>query len=267
VNTAAGRLTDNLRRGHWSALALELLVVVAGILLALLIDGWAQDRRDRASEITYLQFLNRDLQQTIDQLQESRTFEARLLDDGRFVYRSLSGVVAPADRPAVSLALARLGARRTLRLANATYVDLVNTGNLQLIDDRELRDRVVQFYENAERNLAIIDRNNAFFVDEMYFGRVLASGAIIPRPAFDDGGNILASSDSTLRAALSGGYLDEPDPIWRLPLDGPEWRAVRGQVVMRMRISTIVQATADALVEEAAALRAATQAEVARHGH
>ncbi len=267
MNTAAGRLTDHLRRPHWSALALELVVVVAGILLALFFDGWAQDRRDRAAEVTYLQFLERDLQQTIDQLEESKAFEGRLLEDGRVVYRSISNGVAPADRPAVSLALARLGARRTLRLANATYVDLVNTGNLQLIDDRELRDRVVQFYENAERSLAIIDRNNAFFVDEMYFGRVLASGAIIPRPAFDDGENVLVSADSTLRGALSGGYLEEPDPIWRLPLNGPEWRAVRGQVVMRMRISAIVQATADALIEEAAALRAATRAELGRHGH
>jgi hypothetical protein len=199
VNTAAGRLTDHLRRAHWSALALELVVVVAGILLALVIDDWAQDRRDRAAEVTYLQFLERDLQQTVDRLQDLKTFENSQMKDGLFIYRSLSDGVAGADRNAVSLSLARLGTRMTTRLASATYVDLINTGNLQLIDNRELRDAIVQFFENAERDLAVIEKNNGFFVDEMYNKLVLGSGSVLPRPAFHHGIRTLVVADSTLR--------------------------------------------------------------------
>jgi len=267
VRTPVTRVTDHLRRAHWGALTAELVVVVAGILLALFFDGRAQDRRDRASEVTYLQFLERDLRQTVDRLRELEAFESRQMEDGLVVYRSLSDEVGRTDRMAVSLALARLGTRLTTRLANATYVDLINTGNLQLIDNRELRDAIVQFFENAERDLAVIEKNNVFFVDEMYNKLVLGSGAVLPRPAFEQGIRTLVAADSTLREATASGYAAEPDPIWALPQDGPEWRAVRGQVLMRMRVSAIVETKAAALMDEAAALRTATRAELERHGH
>jgi len=166
----------------------------------------------------------------------------------------------------VSLALARLGTRLTTRLASATYIDLINTGNLQLIDNRELRDAIVQFFENAERSLAVIDKNNGFFVDEMYNKLVLGSGAVLQRPAFEEGIRTLVIADSTLREATASGYATESDPIWALPRDGPDWQAVRGQVMMRMRVSTVVQVTADALIAEAATLQGAARAELARHG-
>jgi hypothetical protein len=142
-----------------------------------------------------------------------------------------------------------------------------NTGNLQLIDNRELRDTIVQFFENAERDVAVIDKNNVFFVDEMYNKVVLGSGSVLPRPAFEQGIQTLVAADSVLRDAIASGYAAEPDPIWALPRDGPEWQAVRSQVLMRMRVSAIVQAKADTLIDEAAALRAATRVELARHGN
>lgn len=265
MRTPSGRLADSIRRARWGALTGELVVIVAGILLALLFDGWMQDRRNRDSEITYLEFLERDLQQTKNELEELKAFEAGQLEDALFIYRALSDGVDPADRPAVSFALSRLGTRRTTRLASATYIDLINTGNLQLIDNRELRDAIVQFFENAERSLAIIDKNNVFFVDEMYNNRVLGSGAVIPRPGFDEGVQTLVTADSALRAALTSGYADEPDPIWELPSNGPEWQAVRGQIIMRARVSAIVQSQVNALVPAVDALRTATSEELARH--
>ncbi|MGD8276413.1 MAG: hypothetical protein PVH00_00240 [Gemmatimonadota bacterium] len=267
MTTPSGRLADSLRRAHLGALAGELVVIVAGVLLALVIDGWAQDRQDRDTEVTYLQFLERDLQQTVDRLQDLKTFENSQMKDGLFIYRSLSDGVAEADRMAVSLALARLGTRLTTRLASATYVDLINTGNLQLIDNRELRDAIVRFFENAERDLAVIEKNNGFFVDEMYNKLALGSGSVLPRPGFHQGVRTLVAADSMMREAIADGYAMEPDPIWSLPRDDPEWRAVRGQVLMRMRVSAVVETKAEALIDEAAALQAATSAELERHGH
>jgi len=267
MKTPTGRLSDSLRRAHWGALAGELVVIVAGILLALLIDGWAQGRQDRDTEVTYLQFLDRDLQQTVDELDELTAFERAQMEDGLFVYRSLSDGIDQADTMAVSLALARLGTRRTTRVASATYVDLINTGNLQLIDNRELRDAVVQFFENAERDLQIIDKNNAFFVDEMYNTTVLGSGPVLPRPAFERGTASLVAADSTLREAIASGYAAHPDPIWSLPPDDPAWQAVRAQLLLRLRVSAIVQVKGQGLIAGAETLRTAARAELERHGN
>ena len=50
--------------------------------------------------------------------------------------------------------------RRTIRLPTAAFTDLLSTGNLRVIQDREVRDAIVRFYEMTERSQTIIDKNN-----------------------------------------------------------------------------------------------------------
>ena len=39
---------------HWSLVAIELLLIIAGILAALSIDDWVQERENRRTEQVYL---------------------------------------------------------------------------------------------------------------------------------------------------------------------------------------------------------------------
>ena len=55
--------------------------------------------------------------------------------------------MADANKEAVVSALSRLTSRRTLRLVRATYTNLVSTGNLRLIRNSALRDRIVKYYD------------------------------------------------------------------------------------------------------------------------
>jgi hypothetical protein len=59
-------------------------------------------------------------------------------------YRALRNGVLPEERDAVAAALGQLTSRRTLRLGRATYTDLLSTGNLRLIRNADLRDRIVR---------------------------------------------------------------------------------------------------------------------------
>lgn len=68
----------------------EFLVVVAGILAAIALNGWYQGRADAASERDYLTFLSRDLQGTLDDLSDQAAFEQAQVNDGVMVYRALS---------------------------------------------------------------------------------------------------------------------------------------------------------------------------------
>ena len=57
-----GRLRKNFAVSNYGTLALELVVVVLGILIAFQIDRWGEDRRDREHEFDYLARLKNDLQ-------------------------------------------------------------------------------------------------------------------------------------------------------------------------------------------------------------
>ena len=56
------RLRRNLVEKNYAPVALELLVVVFGILIAFQIDRWAENRREREQEYEYLVRLKEDLQ-------------------------------------------------------------------------------------------------------------------------------------------------------------------------------------------------------------
>jgi hypothetical protein len=176
------RLVSSLRGlqvGHFMA---ELGLLVAGILIALAVNGWIEDRRDARTEHLYLERLARDLEQDLDVLREFAAFEERQTADALLAYRPLCAGAADADRDRVAAALDHLTTRRTIRLARATYSDLVATGNLRLIRDADLRDRIVKLYESNERWSTIIDRNNQVYIDQMYLQYMLDAGLLNPTP-------------------------------------------------------------------------------------
>ena len=81
------RLRQNFAKSNYGSLALEIVVVILGILIAFQIDRWAEDRRDREHEYEYLVRLKDDLQSEIQsmdaalQYAESRIAAVLLLEE------------------------------------------------------------------------------------------------------------------------------------------------------------------------------------------
>jgi hypothetical protein len=169
----------DLRFGH---VLLELMLLIAGILIALAVNGWIEERREARTEHLYLERLARDLDQDLAVIEEFAEFERRQTDDAVLAYKPLCGGQAGASKDDVARALDHLTTRRTVRLVRATYADLVATGNLGLIKDPGLRDRIVKLYEANERWTAIVDRNNQVYVDQVYTTYMIGAGLISPSP-------------------------------------------------------------------------------------
>jgi hypothetical protein len=256
------RFSDALREMRWAQVVLELALLILGILIALAVDGWMDDRRDARAERQYLELLVRDLDRDLAVLDEFIAYEERQVADSILAYRALGVGVAPEDREAVAVALFRLTGRRTLRLTRATYTDLLGTGNLRLIRTPALRDRIVALYEANERTLVIRDRNNQVFVDDMYLQYLLGSGLVAPRPS-----NNLAAADDTgrefaERMATPVGIAN--DRLWQLPADAPELAVLANKVWFRGLVSSGAIAHAQTMAGEIREIREAITAELAR---
>lgn len=229
------RVSEALREMRWAQVVLELALLVVGILIALAVDGWMDDHRDARAERQYLELMVHELDRDLEMLGEYFDFEERQIEDGILAYRALREGVAPEDRDAVATALTRLTARRTLRFNRSTYTEILSTGNLRLIRNARLRDRIVGLYESNERVTAIRDRNNEVFVDQMYMQYLLDSGLVAPRP----GHNLpqMATSMAGFRDRLGVPVDASNDRLWDLPADAPDLAILTNKVWFRGFVS------------------------------
>ena len=229
------RISTDLREIRWGHVLVEFVMLVVGILLALAVNNWVEERRDARIERQYLERLVRDFDADLSLLAEMVEFERRQTDDGALAWRALADPAAIADRSVVATALARLGARRTLRLTRAAYTDLTGTGNLRLIRNGTLRDRIVGMYEANDRVAAIVDRNNQFYVDQMYAAFLAEDGLVSVRT--DSNVRQLDQAYRRMLPRMGGSPGLSDDRLWSLPPDAPTWIELRNRVWTRTMVS------------------------------
>jgi Family of unknown function (DUF6090) len=257
-----GRLARDLRGLRWGQVAVELLLLVVGILIALAIDDWMQDRRDTQTERQYLEGIVRDLDRDLVILKEFGDYHERQITDGIMAYRALRSEPDVKDKESVAQALSRLMSRRTLRLSHPTYSNLVGSGNIRLLRNAELRDRIVGLYEASERWVTIVDRNNQVFVDQMYLQYIMDRGLIAPRAT----SNLDALTAILVRFAerVALPVDTSNDRLWRLAADASEREILVGKVWQRSQVSFQAISQARDVAGEMTAVRQAIVDELER---
>jgi hypothetical protein len=238
----------------------ELILIIVGILTALAIDGWAQDRRDRHAERQYLELLRDDLVLIEDQLRGYADFETANLETAVSLYAALAPGNDERDAVRIQSALAGISVRRTVQVTSAAYTDLQSTGNLQLIRNPELRQQMIRYFALTERLERVIEKNNTAFIDDIYMSSLLEIGVTIGFSPSNEPSVALA--DDMLREALSRGPAMPTDKILLQPPGAPSWDDLRRLVVFRARISAVGVRQGNQGVQSTQDLRTAIEAEL-----
>ncbi len=186
-------------------------------------------------ERQYLELLLRDLDRTLRTLQEFVAFEDAQAADGVHAYRTLVSGRPVDDREAVAQALSNLTVRRTLRITRATYTNLIGTGDIRLISNVGLRDRIIGLYEESDRFAAIIDRNNQVFVDQMYAMYVLDNAIVATRAR--DNLPTVGRSDGEFREKMGPDSARPRDRVWQVEPDTLAWDVMIGKLWERTQVS------------------------------
>ena len=143
----------------------EILLVVVGILIALQINNWNQDRQNRALEITSLENLLEDLviqrEIIIEHLDYEEIMIARI-DSSRWYLESKIG-----NEELIHL-LQTLTGRFTFVANKATFTNMGATGNIVLIENEELKNSIVRYYQLLDYVTAVINNNNLFVIDSIF---------------------------------------------------------------------------------------------------
>jgi hypothetical protein len=144
------RLVTALSKQSWLTLVLELVVVVVGIFLGLQVDSWNDARKDRVLEQQYLASLKADFQADIEELDEAIALAKSRAQLGRLLISSIDTDRVEGDPNEFIWAVYSSFLLNYPSYTRATINDLLSTGNLQLLQDANLKAAVAEYYTDIE---------------------------------------------------------------------------------------------------------------------
>jgi len=151
------RLAEALRRQDWLTVAVEFLIVVAGIFVGLQVSDWNEQRKAREEELVYLERLLQDLDESIADTSEDRDFQVEHARQGALVLRALKECrLRPDERDEFATGLYRLGKIASVSLARATIDELRSTGKFTLLRNTALRTQISNLLQEHQRSLDFI---------------------------------------------------------------------------------------------------------------
>ena len=159
----------------------------------------------------------------------------------------------------IGMGLSQLTQRRTLRTESPTFVDLQSSGNLEIISDPALRADVISFFY-TRRLEAVIDKNNAYFVDEAFLRFMRDSG--LPARPWDDQlmGVVLLEGGRTTGAlrdeVYAGPLFQSQRALLANSPNAPSWAPVVTQLTWRSHVAAVNESTARRLLEATSSLEA-----------
>ena len=141
------RLAQRLRTYDWTAAAIELLIVIVGILIALQVSNWNQDRLDRVrgedTALVHLAALQSDLTNTAS----TRAFWNQVADyQAAALAHGERGELVDGSAWKTVLAYYQAGQIRPFELENTSFSEMRDAGDLGLIADEDLRKDLSNYY-------------------------------------------------------------------------------------------------------------------------
>jgi len=249
--TLISRLTESLVGRRWGFFSAELVLVVVGVLVALAIDGWISDSRDRQSEVVYLELLVRDIEEIRHQVDQQIEFEKEGIDRAVAAYAALTTPDPMTKRAEIGSLLALLVTRRTLSLSSATYDQMVSSGQLQLIRNHELRNMIVRFFAELERVVRVTDNNNRELIDDVFIPFIMRTGVTaLVRADELQVTRTLNRANAIVHERLGPEFSFPQDRVLLEPADADSWNDIRRNVLFRMRISASGQALAESKLDQ-----------------
>jgi len=147
------RLRNNFARSNFGSLALEIVVVIIGILIAFQIDRWAEARRDREQEYNYLVRLKEDLQIEMQSMDSALRYAESRIADVLLLEEVFADPSVALERPsAVATAVETATWRSFPQINSFVYSELQSTGNLGLIRSDTLRRDLASHYSSIRHH-------------------------------------------------------------------------------------------------------------------
>jgi hypothetical protein len=141
------RFAEHLRNQHWTAICIELLIVIAGVFIGTQVSNWNEDRVTSKKAAAFEQRLRSDLREEAWSSELLLQYNREVLVSAERAVAALEGNIALSDEALLTNAYRATQYRQKGR-RRSTYDELTSTGAVGLIRDQELRDLAMRVYTN-----------------------------------------------------------------------------------------------------------------------
>ena len=144
------RVIAHFRKQEWTAIAIDLMIVVLGVVIGIQVSNWNAARADRERAHGYLERIRDDLDADIAGYRDRLDFWGEVSASGAeglaYAETGDAGGATQWDLLRAYFWASQVGA---FNLTEATYDELRSAGELGLLGDPLLRDRLAYYYTNS----------------------------------------------------------------------------------------------------------------------
>ncbi len=167
-NTVRQDLLENGRFKRYLLYATgEIVLVVLGIFIALQLNAWKADQRDRASERTHLENLREDLHLQLEVIHAQMVHDTSMVVRADSAMAFFSGGMSLEDLERRLYGSFNLGWRKTFVASDATFKVLLSTGGMNLIGQPRLRTDLMRYHQQLDYTTLVINTNNGL-IDKLF---------------------------------------------------------------------------------------------------
>lgn len=156
----------------------EIALIVLGILIAIQVDNWNQNRQERQQEQRYIKSLLEDLR--FDMTRSSQWFDrfdakvAGLQAGKDYYFGDSTGGETP--QLLLDIGMGGMGSRGQALLVTPTFRELISTGNLRYIRDDKVKAEILEYYAYKEFMEAYTGNIRTGFADYVNASRPFSPG-------------------------------------------------------------------------------------------
>lgn len=151
------RVIKHLREQHWTAVFLDLVIVVVGVFLGLQAQDWNQARQDRALEHKYLERLRNDFAQSVKDAQSNiKRMQREFRLEGLMVARLRACHLDVTQRADFAQGIYLAGRFEPPPLVRGTIDELRSSGRMAIIEDLTLRQKISETVRAQDREAQVL---------------------------------------------------------------------------------------------------------------
>ena len=139
-------LSRAIREQNWFAVALEFVIVIAGIVIGFQVTAWNEARVEQQRGQLYIERLSADLAENRTRTEGNIAFREAVRMLGMDALAFASGQRRPDDSWQVVATYFNASQSGSAYPVRATYEEMLSSGDLRLILDLELRNALTVYY-------------------------------------------------------------------------------------------------------------------------
>lgn len=141
------RVIEHVRKQEWTAIWIDLVIVVVGVFIGIQVSNWNAERADNARADAYLARIKGNLNTDIRNIERRKAYWTQVNDYGNeAIHYMETGELADGSAWKTVLAFYQASQLWPWATIDTTYQELRNGGELGLIKDERMRTALAQYY-------------------------------------------------------------------------------------------------------------------------